>query len=126
VVDFKLKRFEYHDSLLALHDPNLLIYVKQIQANIQRYIRDDANVHSGIPQYDFTGWTLYIPRDTPQQSTRGRRLNDCGVFLCKMCQSRVIDKLPGGPFRAEFAFASRDTNDLRQGILAELLAGQLL
>ena len=94
----------------------------QITANVQRYIRDDAAAHSSIDNYDFTGWSLYLPLDTPQQEHGS---NDCGVFMCKMCQSRVLRGLTGGLYRSEFAFASRDTADIRQEMLAESLVGDL-
>ena len=48
-----------------------------------------------------------------------------GVFTCKAAQSRVLDGLPGGPYQARFGFASRDTAQLRQEMLAELLAGEM-
>ena len=64
VVDFKLRRFEYYDSLFGLTDVK---EVQQITATIQRYIRDDAAAYSDITNYDFEGWSLYIPFDAPQQ-----------------------------------------------------------
>ena len=77
---------------------------------------NDGPLESSRSPFDLE--SLYMPFDSPQQQRNDKVSNDCGVLMCKFRQSRVLNGLPSGIYRAEFAFTSRDTTEIRQEMLA--------
>ena len=72
VINFLDRRFEYYDSLR--NRPGLWVF-----NSLREYVVKEAKNYHNRPNYNFEGWTEYVPQDIPHQDNG----SDCGVYMCK-------------------------------------------
>jgi sentrin-specific protease 1 len=99
VINFQLKRFEYYDSLGGRNSTCL--------KNLRQYVKDEAKEHKKL-DYNFAGWTDYVPDDIPHQ----RNGCDCGVFTAKFADYLSENR--------EFNFSQDDMPYFRRRMVLEI------
>ncbi|KAI8612855.1 hypothetical protein BC830DRAFT_1161778 [Chytriomyces sp. MP71] len=105
VINFRLKRIEYYDSLYGGNALLFRLYRGYLQAESQDKRKKP---------FDFDEWTDYCPKDIPGQENG----HDCGVFTCMFAEYASRG--------ADFDFAQRHMSYLRQRMVYEICTKKLL
>lgn len=105
VVNFRLRRFEYYDSLGGRNTACL--------AHLRQYIVDEAKKYRG-EDIDVSDWVDYFPQNIPRQ----RNGCDCGVFTTKFADYVSQD--------LDFDFSQADMPYFRRRMVVDIMRGSLI
>lgn len=105
VINFKLKRFEYYDSL---HGSN-----QECLDHLREYVEEEYK-DKKKSVYDTSGWSDYMPKNVPNQENG----YDCGVFTCMFMEFSSVEE--------PFAFRQKHMKYMRQRIAHEIMSVQLM
>lgn len=102
VINFRLKRVEYYDSMGGRNIECL--------KKLERYIQDEYQNKKKCGPYDMTGWKRYTPGHSVPQQANGY---DCGMFMCKFADCSARGE--------EFDFSQRDMRYFRKRMILEII-----
>jgi len=100
VINLKLKRFEYYDSLGGLDHR----CVKNLRKYIEQEYREKKN-----SKIDLSQWVDYYPTNIPHQENG----YDCGVFMCRYANSVSLDE--------KFSFSQKDMKYFRKRMALDII-----